>query len=518
VTVGSPGRPAATYALRAEGIHKRFGPTVALSGVDLHLRPGQIHALLGGNGSGKSTLIRVLAGVEPGDSGTVAVSGRSFDCRNLTPADAEECGMRFIHQQGSTFSSLTVTENMCAGIGFPQKRIGGIDWKAAHRHTRELIDRHQIAASPSDEMAHLRAVAQQQVAIARALQGREEVHEGVLVLDEPTASLPAEEVHSLHSALRRYAQLGQSVLYVTHRLEELPGFVDRATVLRDGEVAGELDGAEVEHERLVELMSGSALLSSMKGMRHLDRKGAEGEVARLAISGLAGGPLRSATLSVSPGEIVGLAGLVGSGRSSLLEMVFGVQPWEAGTVEIDGEALVPDGKPPAEVAYVPEQRIEDASFLPLTLAENLMAASTTSHFRAGRVHHREETAQAKALVAEYGIRASSVQAPFNSLSGGNQQKAVLARWLMKQPRLLLLDEPTQGVDVAARAAIHQTIREAVGSGAAALFASSDAEELAALCDRVVVLVDGESVAEIRGDDLTPERVDHLSYGERDADG
>jgi ribose transport system ATP-binding protein len=506
----------ATHALRAEGIHKRFGPTVALSGVDLQVRPGEIHALLGGNGSGKSTLIRVLAGVEPGDSGSVEVGERSFECPHLTPADAEECGMRFIHQQGSTFSSLTVTENMCAGIGFPRRRTGGIDWKAAHRHTRELIDRHQIAASPSDEMAHLRAVAQQQVAIARALQGREDARDGVLVLDEPTASLPAEEVHSLHSALRRYAELGQSVLYVTHRLEELPGFVSRATVLRDGQVAGELDGSEVEHERLVELMSGSALLSSMKGTQPADRK-VDGTVARLEIDGLAGGPLRSARLSVSPGEIVGLAGLVGSGRSSLLEMVFGVRPWEAGMIEIDGETLKPDGKTPAEVAYVPEQRIEDASFLPLTLSENLMAASTRSHFRAGRVHHREETAQSKALVAEHGIKASSVQASFNSLSGGNQQKAVLARWLTRKPRLLLLDEPTQGVDVAARAAIHQTIREAVGAGAAALVASSDAEELAALCDRVVVLVNGESVAEISGDDLTPERVDHLSYGERDSD-
>ena len=475
------------------------------------MEPGEIHALLGGNGSGKSTLIKILAGVERADAGEVAMADRTFDCKHLTPADADECGMRFIHQQGSTFSTLTVTENLSAGVGFPRRRTGAIDWRAARRHAQALIDRYGIEARPDDQLADLRAVSQQMVAIARALQGRDDVHEGVLVLDEPTAALPSGEVAALHDALRSYARVGQSVLYVTHRLEELPGFVHRATVLRDGRVAGRLNGTQVEHNRLVELMSGSALLSTET--RAEGAYADAGRRERLEIEALSGGPVRAATLRVGAGEVVGLAGIVGSGRSSLLEMVFGVQQPVKGTILIDGEPLrAGEGRPHPGVAYVPEHRIQDASFLPLTLTENLMAASTKAHFRVARIHHREETAQAHALIAEHGIRAESVTAPFTSLSGGNQQKAVLARWLVRRPALLLLDEPTQGVDVSARAAIHRTIREAAASGAAALVASSEAEELASLCDRVVVIVNGRTVREATGDELTPENLERLSYG------
>ncbi len=482
------------------------------------MEAGEIHALLGGNGSGKSTLIKILAGVERADSGSIAMGGRQYGPTQLTPADAEECGMRFIHQQGSTFSTLTVTENLSAGVGFPHGRTGTIDWRAARRHAQGLIDRYGIDARPDDQLADLRAVSQQMVAIARALQGRDDVHEGVLVLDEPTAALPSGDVAALHDALRSYAGAGQSVLYVTHRLEELPGFVHRATVLRDGRVAGRLDGAHVEHDRLVELMSGSALVSSVPvaqgDSEHADARRRE----RLVVEGLSGGPVQAATLRVGSGEIVGLAGLVGSGRSSLLEMVFGVRQPVAGTILVDGEPLhASEGRPHPGVAFVPENRIQDASFLPLTVTENLMAASTRSHFRAARIRHREETAEARTLTTEHGIKTESVAAPFNSLSGGNQQKAVLARWLVRRPSLLLLDEPTQGVDVSARAAIHNTIREAAAAGAAAVIASSEAEELAALCDRVVVIVNGRTVREVTGDELAPENLERLSYGKAGRD-
>ena len=505
--------------LAAEDVRKRFGPTPALRGVSLTLGAGEVHALLGGNGSGKSTFIKILAGVERADAGWLVVGERSLDARKVSPTDAHECGLRFIHQQPATFAPMTVAENLVAGVGFPRRRSGAIDWRATRRRAAELLERFEIDASPNDCVGDLRPVTRQMVAIARALQGREDARGGVLVLDEPTASLPAEEVGTLHDALKRYSAAGQAVLYVTHRLEELPGFAQRATVLRDGQVAGRLEEAELDHDRLVELISGDARPArvSVKPARR-DAVRRPGSRDRLVVEGLSGGRISSASFTLGAGEIVGLAGLVGSGRTSLLELLFGVRPPADGTIRLDGALLEwRGGRPHPGVAYLPEDRARDAAFLPLSVAENIMAASTARHWRHGRLRHRAEAADARAVMNAHGIRAGSETAPLQTLSGGNQQKAMLARWMIREPSVLLLEEPTQGVDVAARAAIHDQIRGAAAAGTVVLVASSDADELASLCDRAIVLIAGRTTCEVPGSELTAQRLERLPYGLTSAD-
>jgi ribose transport system ATP-binding protein len=496
--------------LVVEGLSRRFGATVALDGVGLDLRAGEIHALLGANGSGKSTLIKVLAGVEQADAGRIALGARTLRADELTPGVAHEHHLRFLHQQDSTFGPLSVAENLAAGTGYPRRAAGGIDWRRLRAETASTLERFGIDADPDDRLERLRPVTQQMVAIARLLQSQDDRQHGILVLDEPTAALARPEVRVLHEALRRYAASGQAILYVTHRLEELAGFADRATVLREGRVAGRLDGDEIEHDRLVELISGPLAAGASAAPAAVHRAGD----VRLRVDGLRGGAVRNASLAVRAGEIVGVAGLVGSGRSSLLEMLFGTRRPEAGAIALDGEPLAwRGGRPHDAAAYVPEDRVRGAAFMPLTVTENIMAASTTRHWRGLRLRRGEEARFTRALMREQGITAAGERVAFRTLSGGNQQKAILARWLMREPALLLLDEPTQGVDIGARAAIHDMVRAAAARGAIALVATSDAEEMAMLCDRAVLLVRGVTAREVAGDELTAETLERLSYAQ-----
>jgi ribose transport system ATP-binding protein len=500
--------PATDLVLEIAGVEKAFGGTQALAGVSFGLARGSVHALIGGNGSGKSTMIKILAGVYEADAGELSLQGHRLGAQAMTPARAREGGLRFVHQQQSTFPDLTVAENLAMGHGFTTGSAGRVRWREVNRRTAQVLDRFNIEADPKSKLGALSPAGQAMVTIARALQDQEGEHEGVLVLDEPTASLPSSEVDLLLSALRRYADAGQTILYVSHRLEEVMRLADQVTVFRDGHVAATADRKELTHEDLVELIMGRKVEQALRREQASERKGA----AVVRASGLIGGPVRGATFSAHAGEIVGIAGLLGSGRSSLLRMLFGAVPIEAGTLVVDDEEVsfeTPRDAIAAGVAYVPEDRLGDAAFPDMTIRENLGIATTGTYFRAAHLKHRAERRDALQLVDEYLIKASSLDAPFTSMSGGNQQKVVLARWLRKRPRLLLLDEPTQGVDVGARAEIWQLVRAAVDAGASALVVSSDMEELPRVCDRVLVLRGGEFVAELTGADLSEEQLDHL---------
>jgi len=489
--------------LRANQVSKAFGATQALDRVSFSLEKGTVHALLGGNGCGKSTLIKILAGVEQADAGTIEIRGSEHDLRWITPARAREAGLQFVHQQRSTFPELSITDNLAIGRGYESDRLGRIHWRAARRRTARVLERFQIAAHPDQLLEELSPATQTMVAIARALQDQDESSEGVLVLDEPTASLPAPEVDLLLSALRRYADAGQAIIYVTHRLEEVFTVADKATLLRDGLFVDTVAPKELTHEGLVELMMGRAVeqIERLRGKP-------EGPVV-LEAKGLAAGPLRGVDLSAREGEIVGIGGLIGSGRSTLLKALFGVVPLEAGTVSIDGahERIATPGQAMAAgVAYVPEDRQKDAAFKELSVGENLSLTVIPDYWHRGVLNRRKEHRDALDLFDSYLIKAESDEAPLSSLSGGNQQKVIVARWLRRNPRLLLLDEPTQGVDVGARAEIYELINRAVSGGAAALIASSDFEELARICDRVVVLRKGVVVAELHEAELEAESI------------
>ncbi|GAB7007603.1 sugar ABC transporter ATP-binding protein [Nocardioides sp. AN3] len=502
--------------LRVSGASKRFGATQALRGASLELMPGSIHALLGGNGSGKSTLLKALAGVQPADEGTLEIGGTAIPLASMTPSKARELGLRFVHQQPSVFPSLSVAENLAIGAaGFDLTLGWRVQWPQTRRRAQEVLNRFQIDVHPDVELSELNPATQTMVAIARALQDLENASDGILLLDEPTASLPDHEANLVLEAMNRYAAAGQTIVYVTHRLEEVFAAADRATLLVDGRVITTVAPQEVSHADLVELIMGRAVEQVDKRSGPVD-----GPVV-LEVSCLSAGPLEDFSVQARAGEIVGVTGLIGSGRSSLLKALFGVLPRRSGTVAIQGAALrvnTPRDAIAAGLSYVPENRAADAAFAHLSLLQNLSIANVGKYWSHARLQHRQERREANNLLEEFLIKAESVEGPMAELSGGNQQKAILARWLQRRPKVLLLDEPTQGVDVGARAEIYGHIRRAVDTGSVALVASSDTEELEAICDRVVVLRKGRRVAELSGDELTSANMQRLSHSDSSSEG
>ena len=492
-------RPGA--ALAVERLAKSFGPTRALDDVSFAVAPGRVHGLVGGNGSGKSTLIKILAGVHQGDpGGLLHVGGETIAADGMTPALAMGHGLRFVHQDPAVFLELTVAENLAIGsaAGFPA-RGGRIAWRELAARADAVLERFEVEARATDRLGDLRPAGRTMVAIARALQDRHDAG-SVLVLDEPTASLPEHEVETLLEAIRRYAAAGETILYVSHRLEEVLAIVDDVTVLRDG--------AHVT-TRSADGLSTDDLVAAIVGRRldvttPLGGATAPGDV-RLAVDGLAGGPLKDVSLRVRAGEIVGIAGLLGSGRSELLRMIFGDHDRDAGSMALDASTHAPDTPAAAMgagVAFVPEDRVRDAAFLDLSVTANLSAAQLGRYRHGLRLRKGAERADATDSIAAFGIKGPGRDAPLSALSGGNQQKVILARWLRRSPRLLLLlDEPTQGVDVGARAEIYDVIAAARADGLAVLLVSSDLEELAHVCDRVLILRDGRTTAEISGPGL-----------------
>jgi ribose transport system ATP-binding protein len=497
-------------ALRVANLSKTFPGTKALVDVSFDVKKGSFHALLGGNGSGKSTLIKILAGVYHADpGGTVWVGERSVPADQMTPELARSVGLHFVHQNPAVFPSLSVAENIAIGTGFDRRRAGSINWRALRRRTEALLERFAIETRPDVLVGSLRPAERAMVAIARALQDQEGEHGGVLVLDEPTASLPRSEVVRLIGALLRYAKAGQTILFISHRLDEVIGTADQATVLRDGRLAGTVDGEEITEDRLIELIVGRPLDRVFPDMPEVRT-----EETALDVRNLTGGPLRGVTFQLRKGEVLGVAGLLGSGRSELLKMIFGAYPIKSGEVRVDGEpvrfAHIGEAMA-AGVAYVPEDRGGEGVFQEMTLSENVTAAVVSRYWRGGRLRHRAASTDARRSIQDFLIRASSEQQQMATLSGGNQQKVILARWLRRKPRILLLDEPTQGVDINARAEIYALVRQAVAAGCSALVVTSDFEELSHVSDRVIVLNHGRVAAELRSPDITPVRLTELAY-------
>ncbi len=527
LTTDPAATPATDVVLRVAGLTKRFGATLALDRADLELRPGTVHALVGGNGCGKSTTIKVLAGVHRADAGRIEVAGHAWDAGHYDAKAGRAAGLRFVHQDLGLFPELSVAENFALDAGYPTGPARRVRWGALQRRVAQLLAAYEIEADPRTPVAALRPAQRTLVAICRALQDQEADGQLVLVLDEPTATLPQHESQVLLDAVRRRADNGQTVLMVSHRMPEVLAVCDDFTVFRDGRTVAALVGQRPTERELVGHMTGTALAATVVGGMapgaldgapvppDVQPPAADGDVV-LAVRDLEGGPLRGVDLEVRRGEVVGVAGLVGSGRSSLLRTVFGEHAPASGTVAVRDAAgaLSTTGdvrtRMDAGVAFVPEDRAGEAAFAELTIRDNLTAPVLRRYWRPWGMDRRRERADAADLVARYGVRTPSTDAPLASLSGGNQQKVVLARWLQRRPTLLLLDEPTQGVDVMSRADIYRTVREAAAGGCAVLVASSDLLELSTLCDRVVVLQDGRVTAEATGAQLTPDSLTALT--------
>ena len=490
--------------LRAEGMHKRYGGVHALRGADLVVHAGEVHALVGENGSGKSTLLRILSGQVQPDAGEITFDGGSRSFRN--PADALSQGIATVTQETTLAPDLTIAENVF--LGHRMIRRGGfIDWRTTRRRAAAALDRLGLDLDPALPVRRLRPDQQQMVEIARALS----IDARILILDEPTSSLTDDEVEALFALVRRLRDEGVATIFVSHRLNEVFAIVDRLTILRDGRTVGAGPVAEFDRERTIHLMVGRALEELVP-----PEESAVDEHACLRVRGLTlGGAYTEVDVDVRSGEIVGLAGLVGAGRSELLETLFGLHRPESGTVEVDGRPAAFDS-PRAAIregaAFVPADRKLQGLVLERSVHENLVMASTS---RLGRFRRPSRGREAELVTRAFDtlqIRAHSPHVPVSTLSGGNQQKIVLGKWLATSPRVLMLDEPTRGVDVGAKAEIYRLLFDAAERGIGILVSSSEIPELLTLCDRIVVMFRGRVAATLRRAEATEARIAFYAAG------
>ena len=489
--------------LEFRDIHKSFGAVRALRGVSFAVAEGEAHALVGENGAGKSTLLKILAGILRPDRGSLSWRDQPLDLAR--PRDALERGIGMVYQEMLSFPNLTVTGNIFAGREIA--RGGRLREREMRERTRALLAELHLAIDPDARAESLSAAHRQLLQVARALA----FDCRILVLDEPTAALTDAEADHLFAVLARLRARGTTLLYVSHRLPEVFRLCERITVLRDGARAGTFPRADVTPERIVAAMVGRDLPP------RAPHGAAVGGPPALDVRGLTRRPhFSGVSLAVRPGEIVGLFGLVGSGRSELLETIFGLFPAHDGVVGLTNGAPArlrsPRDAARAGLALVPEERQRQGLFFNLSVRHNLMLPSRTAS-GAVLIRATAERREAEELLRAWRIKAPHVDALPDALSGGNQQKVVLAKWLATGPRVLLLDEPTKGVDVGAKFEIHEIVRRQAAAGAACLVASSDLPEALALCNRIVVMREGRIRGELAAGEATEERVMWLATHE-----
>ncbi|HTX07821.1 MAG TPA: sugar ABC transporter ATP-binding protein [Solirubrobacteraceae bacterium] len=478
--------------LRVRNLSKLFAGQRALDRVDLEVCAGEVHALLGANGSGKSTLIKVLAGYHQPEPGcTIEVNGHRLE--TASPRASAAAGLRFIHQDLGLIGALSIAENLELGGNYPGRLW--LSDRAERRAAGQTLARYGLHADPSTPVESLRPTQQTLLAVARAVENGLESG-GLLVLDEPTASLPSEEVRHLFSLLDSLSRRGVTILYVTHRLTEVFEIAQRVTVLRDGRRITTEPVAGLDHERLVELILGGQL----EALSHAGRGNTGTSV--LEVDGLAGGTVASATFALAQGEIVGLTGLMGSGYEELLGLVFGARRPGKGRIRLGGSPL-PRRLEPAQsvrrgIAYAPADRRRYGAIVEWTLRENLTLPKISGHGPLRWLSDRREAAEAQAWLDRLAVKPANPERPFETLSGGNQQRLVFARWLRSGAKVFLLDEPTFGVDAGAKHAIYNELRAAADAGAAVAISSSDTEELCEIADRILIMGDGYIRKEISG--------------------
>ena len=494
--------PDGASALAVRGVSKSFGSTHALRDVSLDLRAGEIHSLVGENGAGKSTLIKVMTGLVTPDSGEISAGGQSVELRG--PADAQALGISCIYQEPQVFPDLTVAENIFMGTG------GGgrlVRWRELNRRAGEILGQLEVDVDPRAVASGLTVGAQQAVEIAKAMS--RDVR--VLIMDEPTAALSAFEVQRLFRQVRRLAASGVAVLFVSHRLDEVFELSDRITVFRDGAHISTRAASEVTDASLIRDMVGRDLSDFFHRVAH-----DPGAVALRAVDLGRRGAFHGVSFEVREGEVLGFAGLVGSGRTEVAEALFGVAPADEGTIERGGRIV--SIRSPREamhhgIAYVSEDRRRLGLSLPQSVTTNITLAGLRRFVNRWRLVDRTAERSTAAIFRDrLGIKTSSLAAPVANLSGGNQQKVMLAKWLDVTPSVLILDEPTRGIDVGAKADVHELIGELARAGVAIILISSDLPEVLAMSDRVVVMREGHQMGVFAGAELEQERIMTAAVG------
>jgi rhamnose transport system ATP-binding protein len=499
--------PPSAVLLEARQIRKSFGAVQALKGVSFDLRAGEVHALVGENGAGKSTLIKILTGALEPDAGEIVLRGERI--LDNSPAKARALGISVIYQQPALFPDLSVAENiaLAAESGTPWRTV---DWRKRREHAAELLARIGARISPDVRAANLSMPEQQMVEIAKAMDANAQV----LIMDEPTASLGDQDAANLFRLVNELRANGTAIVYISHRFEELFLLANRVTILRDGVSIQTCEMPDVTNADLIRLMVGRELDTVFP--KHETTLGPTVfEVRRLSCSRLG---VKDASLTIRSGEILGLAGLVGSGRTQLAEALFGLAPLDSGEVLLNGQTLAIES--PADVvraglAYVPEDRRRHGVILDLSISVNSTLASPGKISNAnGFLNAASERRLANDSIAKLGVKAPSADTLARNLSGGNQQKVALARWLMTDPKVLILDEPTQGIDVGAKSEIYHLIGRLAASGLAILMISSETPEILGLSDRIAVMAKGEIVGVLDRAQANPQVILEMALGHR----
>ncbi len=496
-----------TPLLAASSIAKSFAGVHALKGVSFDLAPGEVHALVGENGAGKSTLIKIMTGAETADSGTLRVGGRAVP--HMDPGLSRSLGISAIYQQPALYPDLSVSENIAMALeqGSAWRML---DWNARRSTAARLLERVGASLDPERLVETLSMPEQQIVEIAKAIGASAKI----VIMDEPTASLSEREVESLFRAIAVLRAHGVGIIYISHRLEEVFAIADRITVLRDGETVATRAVAEVDRAELIRMMVGRELAAVYP--ERTAPPGPSNDVAlelRQVSNRVTG--VRDVSLRIGRGEILGIAGLVGSGRTQLAEILFGLTPADAGEILVRGSAVTlrsPAAAIRAGIAYVPEDRRQHGVVLEMSVAANTSLASLQNVSRRGLINGSREQAAAERYVDRFRIKTPSVSAAVGTLSGGNQQKVALARWLSTSPSILILDEPTQGVDVGSKAEIHGLMRALTEQGLAILMISSELPEIIGMSDRIAVMHAGTIAGELGRDEATPSKILALALG------
>jgi rhamnose transport system ATP-binding protein len=483
--------------LQMTNIVKNFSGVQALRGVGFDLFPGEVHAILGENGAGKSTLIKVITGVHQPNEGEIYLNGQQIHFDN--PLAARRQGIAAIYQEPSLFPDLDIAENIF--VGRQPVQIGRqVAWGRMYREAGKLLDSLGVELNPKTKARDLSVAQQQMVEIARALS----VNAQILIMDEPTSSLTLAEVEDLFRIVRQLREAGTAIVFISHRLEDLFELADRVTVLRDGQYVGTKPVSEVTNEELIRMMVGRTLSDLFP------KQTIEAGQVMLAVKGLSRtGVFADVSFELRQGEILGMAGLVGAGRTDVARAIFGVAPPTAGVIEIEGRPVTithPQQAMDLGLAYVPEDRQHHGLVLPMNLSNNITLPILSEYARAGWLDKEEELHSAQKAATQMEVKAASLWQKARELSGGNQQKVVLAKWLATHPRILILDEPTRGIDVGTKAAVHGLMSDLAAQGMAILMISSELPEILGMSDRILVMREGRVTGHFNRAEATQEKI------------
>lgn len=488
--------------LTMRGIYKTFPGVKALQNVNFTLRTGEIHALMGENGAGKSTLIKVLTGVYEFDEGEVKMEGKPV--KNHSPQDAQNNGISTVYQEVNLCPNLSVAENLY--IGREPRKMGLIDWKKMNQMSGKLLESLDIQVSPTQKLEECSIAIQQMIAIARAI----DMKCRVLILDEPTSSLDDDEVEKLFVLMRKLRDEGVGIVFVTHFLEQVYAVCDRITVLRNGELVGEYEIKDLPRVMLVAKMMGKDFddLADIKGDRE-ESKAKEG-VPVISTEKLGHtGTIRPFDIDIHKGEVIGLTGLLGSGRSELVRAIYGADKADCGKLMVNGKEVkihAPIDAMKLGMAYLPEDRKKEGIIAELSVRENIIIALQAKRGMFKPMSRKEMEEAADKYIEMLQVKTASRETPIKSLSGGNQQKVIIGRWLLTNPEYLILDEPTRGIDIGTKTEIQKLVLKMASEGMAVTFISSEVEEMIRTCSRMGVLRDGKKVGEISGDEMTQEGI------------